>query len=163
MAGVMDGCRLAPGTNAGIWYRPPGLVCRSNWSGRFPGDGSRDGFSNELGTTAAWLLGDETGAAIAVNREGDEINGFVFDGAAWRVAWDTGSFTGVPTMKSGDLVPDWARRPVTPVELRVMVEILVPLAREWSWSDLMAEATPCDHTDRWCARRASGPDQIGWW
>jgi hypothetical protein len=53
-------------------------------------------------------------------------------------------------MCDGPIVGRGQRSEPSDREMRVMNRVLVPHVLERPWPDLVAEASPCDHSDEWC-------------
>ena len=137
----------------GVTYEPGTLICRWHYA--------YDPFRREriiqgLCLCPAWSITGEDGTTLTVYREEGEVNGFAAspDGTKRR-AWDMGR-GGEHTPLAASLTPDIHGPNCHPHEIAAMNRILRTTALARPWEDLLPEATPCDHTSRWCALTEEG-------
>lgn len=133
----------------GVTYEPGTLLC---WN-RYAADHiTASGTTQIPGTCPAWSITGEDGTTLTVFREGQEVNGYATDpDGTRRVAYGSRPRGQEPLAR----FPHLQRIPCHPHEVAAMNRILVPIATERTWEDLVAECAPCDHTDCVATRRAS--------
>jgi hypothetical protein len=137
-----------------VQYRPGVLVCRYSYKGS-DGRWHRDPQSaiDELAECPSWIIAGEDGTTYLLFREVDELVASVYTpGGRGGVAYGDGPGADGPIVSRGN-----SEREPSALQIRVINQALVPFATTRPWPDLLAECTPCDHTDEHCVRNPTHP------